>query len=624
MIGPHRPQANPFLFGLTGLLVLVASGWVFLLILRNVYGRYELSDLVPTQERLQTTLKARESTIGILKSQFSEQLFQPESTWLRDNITTWEHFAAGMDLPYDIIDDQEVESGTLGKYKLVVLPGSKALSDKEILEIKKYIDQGGSVFATSSTGSYTENGVWRGWGFLSEVFGLQFTAEITPEEATKLHTLRGGLPITAGIPTGFSLKVATWDKPMACEVVEPRTTQASTWYNFKRDSGLVRDAIEKSAGIAYGTYGRGRFVWMGFELNSVLGEQKDYVYFDILCRRSVDWLTYAPAVQVRDWPASYKAAAVVVASLSTEFENVKNLIEPIRSGKIPVTLFVDPDAASTHRALMSTLSSFGEVGVLLPPRPANVQPETEPEQIDARMQIRTKIGDLTRSAVAGGLPATGGYNDHDIHSLIGAGYEYVVADSITDRAVPETMIRGKQALVAFAKTARGDREVVGEFGLTDTNYQLYTYQEDVDRVLFHGGIYTLGIHSNLQCRAEYVPVLTDLVQYLRSKNFWVTTTADLTRWWLSKSALEVDAKARSARRITLVVSNPSLSAIQNAVVQVHVNKSISNVTITSDIMGTRIPPYRLNEKTQVVEITFPLLDGRESLSLDIDYDIVSS
>jgi len=57
---------------------------------------------------------------------------------------------------------------------------------------------------------------------------------------------------------------------MACEVVEPRTTQASTWYNFKRDSGLVRDAIEKSAGIAYGTYGKGRFVWMGFELNSVL------------------------------------------------------------------------------------------------------------------------------------------------------------------------------------------------------------------------------------------------------------------------------------------------------------------------------------------------------------------
>jgi hypothetical protein len=624
IIAPHRRQVNPFLFGLTGLLVLVAAGWVFLLILKSVYGRYELSDLVPTKERLQTTLAAGESEIGILNSRFSEQLFPPESTWLRNNVTTWERFGAEMDLRCDVIDDQAVESGTLGKYRLVVLPGSKALSDKQILEIKKYMDNGGSVFATSSTGSYTESGDWRGWGFLSEVFGLQFTAEITPDEATKLHTLRGGLPITAGIPTGFSLKVATWDRPMACEVVEPRTTQASTWYNFKRDSGLVREAIEMSAGIAYGTYGRGRFVWMGFELNSVLGEQEDYVYFDILCRRSVDWLTYTPAARVRDWPASYRAAAIVVASLSTEFENVKNLFEPIRSGKIPITLFVDPEAALAHRALASTLSSFGEVGVLLSPQPAAVSPEEGPQLINASTQVRTKIGDLTRSDIAGGLPATGMYNDHDIHSLLEAGYEYVVADSMTDRAVPKTMIRGNLPLVAFTKTARGDDEVVGEFGLTDTSYQLYTYQEDVDRVLFHGGIYVLKIHSNLQCRPEYAPVLTNLVQYLRSKNFWVSTAGDLTRWWLTKSALEISVRARSKRRIGLVVSNPSGSAIQNAVVQVYVNKPVSHVIITSDIMGTQIPPYRLNERTQVVEITLPSLDGGGSLSLDIDYDIVSS
>jgi hypothetical protein len=186
------------------------------------------------------------------------------------------------------------------------------------------------------------------------------------------------------------------------------------------------------------------------------------------------------------------------------------------------------------------------------------------------------------------------------------------------------MIRGNLALVAFTKTARGDDEVVGEFGLTDTSYQLYTYQEDVDRVLFHGGIYVLKIHSNLQCRPEYAPVLTNLVRYLRSKNFWVSTAGNLTRWWLTKSALEISVRARSGRRIGLVVSNPSGTAIQDAVVQVYVNKPVFHVIITSDIMGTRIPPYRLNERTQVVEITLPSLDGGESLSLDIDYDIVSS
>ena len=77
----------------------------------------------------------------------------------------------------------------------------------------------------------------------------------------------------------FRLKVATWDRPMAVEVLDPRTTQVSFWYNYRMDDGLVREEIKKSAGIAYGTYGKGRFMWMGFELNSIIGVQEDYILF---------------------------------------------------------------------------------------------------------------------------------------------------------------------------------------------------------------------------------------------------------------------------------------------------------------------------------------------------------
>ena len=68
------------------------------------------------------------------------------------------------------------------------------------------------------------------------------------------------MPITAGIPTGYTLNIATWDRPIYAEIVEPRTTQASFWFDFRREAGLVREQIKKSAGIAFGTYGNGRFV----------------------------------------------------------------------------------------------------------------------------------------------------------------------------------------------------------------------------------------------------------------------------------------------------------------------------------------------------------------------------
>ena len=150
-----------------------------------------------------------------------------------------------------------IELGQFYKYDLLVLPGSRSLSDKEIIEIKKYIDKGGSVFATSGTASYSDDGKWRGWDFFTEVFGLNFKKEIKNDKFTKLHTLRGNFPITANIPTGYPLRVATWDRPISAEVMEPRTTQVSFWYNFKLDSGLVRENIRKSAGIVSGTYGKG-------------------------------------------------------------------------------------------------------------------------------------------------------------------------------------------------------------------------------------------------------------------------------------------------------------------------------------------------------------------------------
>lgn len=73
---------------------------------------------------------------------------------------------------------------------------------------------------------------------------MQFSHEIKPDEYSKIHTVCGSLPITANIPTGFPLKVATWDRPMAVEVLDPRTTQVSFWYNYRMDDGLVREEIK--------------------------------------------------------------------------------------------------------------------------------------------------------------------------------------------------------------------------------------------------------------------------------------------------------------------------------------------------------------------------------------------
>jgi hypothetical protein len=551
------------------------------------------------------------------------------STWLNDNITTWKKFLDAEKIDYDIISDQTIELGKHNNYDLLILPGSKSLSDKEISQIKRYIEKGGSIFASSGTASYSSDGKWRGWDFFSEVYGLKFTKEITPDEFLKIHTLRGNLPLTAGIPTGYPLKIATWDRPISCEVLEPRTTQVSFWYNFRKEAGLVREEIEKTAGIIYGNYGKGRFVWYGFELNSVIGEQEDFIYFEKLFKNSINWLRYTPTLLVKDWPPGYKAAAMIVPTLTNKIWNVKNLFDIAKSEDIPLTFFIDPAVAEENKSLVKELIKYGEVGDIIDIGYLASVDDTVNELFDYNTQVnRFKQGKANPEKnsgikVNGVLPLYGLYDENSVHALIESNYGYILTDSLTDRSVPRTLIRGDKRVISLTKTARDDYEVIRNYGLKDKNFQLYTYEEDADRLLFEGGLYIFKVHTDYQCSPEYVDVIRDVIRYLKSKNFWIASGSQIKNWWLSKTNLEISSEVRSQRRVAIELSNPGKSDAENITVQINLNKDIKNVQISSEIFGTKIPKYEFDSRTQTLRLKIKKLEAGETVSYFIDYENVN-
>ncbi|MCU7497583.1 MAG: hypothetical protein HF311_19080, partial [Ignavibacteria bacterium] len=578
------------------------------------------------RENLSLLSSDGESSAAILYSKYTENLLPQGSTWLNDNINTWKNFLRSSKIRGEVISDQAIELGEHFKYKLLILPGAKSLSDREIAQIKRFIEKGGSVFATSGTASFSDNGKWRGWDFFSEVFGLKFTKEIMPDEFTKIHTLRGGLPLTAGIPTGYPLKIATWDRPMACEILDPRTTQVSFWYNFRTELGLVREEVSKSAGIAYGSYGNGRFIWMGFELNSVIGQQEDYINFGRLFQNSINWLTYSPTAFVRDWPGTHESAAVFMPVIGANAYNVQNLFGIISSEKTPMTFFVDPASAEENRDILKNIHYYGELSPIVDLGYLTSINDTINKLYDFNTQLnhfnQSKLGlsRLPGRPGKGAIPLYGLYDDNSVHALINAGYNYIITDSLTDRSVPKTIIKGDKRIIAFTKTARDDYEVIRNYGLTDREFQLYTYEEDIDRLLFEGGLYIFKMHTDYQCQPQYVDVVRELIRYLRQKNIWITTISEVRDWWLSKSNLEVNAEVRSSRRIAVEVSNPGNFQVNDVVVQVNLNRDIHNLQLSSDIFGTRIPKYSFDRKNQILRLKIDRIDAGEAFSYFVDFD----
>lgn len=620
-----RRGVNQFLIVFSGLVFLVGAFLTYFFILRGVYGGFNVSEVLPNTELIKGVLSGGEPKIGILYSKYTENMLPEGSTWLNDNITTWKKFLNNADLKYDIIADSTIELGRQYKYDLLVLPGSKSLSDKEIMEIKKYIDKGGSVFATSGIASYSDDGKWRGWNFFSEVFGLRFSKEIKNDTFTKVHTLRGGLPITAGIPTGYPLKVATWDRPISVEVMDPRTTQASFWYNYRKQDGLVRDNIKKSAGIVYGTYGKGRFVWMGFEINSVIGVQEDYIYFDKLFNNSIKWLTYQPIAFAKEWPVGYDAAAMLAPVITKSPSNINNLLGILKSEKVKATFFISPQQAELNKGLARSLTKYGDVGALVDIGYLDSINDTVNTLNDFDTQVqklssaKVNLEQITGDSVYGAYPYYGLFDQNTLKSLIKDGYKYVITDSLTDRSVPNNIILGQDRVTSITKTARDDYEIIRDFGLKQPDFQLYSYQEDLDRVLFEGGLYLFKMHTEYQCARANVGVVRDIIKDLKKKNFWIATGKEIETWYAKKDKVEIRTEKRGPNRVALTVSNPGKETINNLALQLNLNAEADKVSLSTEIIGTKKAQYDYNKKTNVVYIYINNLEQGESRTYYLDY-----
>jgi peptidoglycan/xylan/chitin deacetylase (PgdA/CDA1 family) len=621
-----RGKINQSLILLVGLIILTCSVITFYFILRGVYGKFNSSALIPDSKTAHYIFNGGETKIAILHSMYTENMLPQGSTWLNDNINTWGKYFGSSKLKYDIISDQSIEQGKHFNYNILILPGSRSLSDLEISQIKKFIDKGGSVFATSGTASYSQDGKWRGWDFFSEVFGLKYSKEIKPEENTKVHTLRGDLAITVNIPTGYPLKVATWDRPMSVEVLDPRTIQVSFWYNYKLEEGLMREEIKKSAGIAYGTYGKGRFVWMGFEINSVVGVQEDYVYFDRLFRNSINWLNNGPIAHIKEWPNGYSAAVVISPVIAETTENIENLLKVLDSEKVKATFFVDPNAARQNKTLIQNLNNNGELASLVDLGYLASVNDTLNQLNDYNTQFlklktaKNILEKISNSKVIGCYPYYGLFDHNSEMALINAGYKYVMTDSLTDRSVPKILIRGDKRILTMTKTSRDDYEVIRDFALTMPEFQFYTYQEDVDRILFEGGMYIMKLHPEYQCKPEYVNVVQNIIQDMKRKNFWITTASEIEKWYSKRNYVEIRVDKRGESRVAITVSNPGHEIVDQFAIQIDLNENADDVSLSTEIISTRIAKFEHQKGSKTINLFINDLKSGESRTYYIDYD----
>jgi hypothetical protein len=80
-------------------------------------------------------------------------------------------------IQYDFILDDQISKERLKKYKVVILPNVRVISENETQILKDYVREGGNIIATYATSLYDMNGKEAKDFGLSELFGVHYTGK---------------------------------------------------------------------------------------------------------------------------------------------------------------------------------------------------------------------------------------------------------------------------------------------------------------------------------------------------------------------------------------------------------------------------------------------------------------
>jgi hypothetical protein len=126
----------------------------------------------------------------------------------------WYHALWTAHVPFDVIDETEIEAGDLAAYRVIVLPNVACMSDRCAQRLKRFVAAGGTLVASFQAGMYDAQGLRRAGaaGALDELFGIRRGDDAVegPRRWDYLfdHRRRGGGGVETCMPSpAFALNV---------------------------------------------------------------------------------------------------------------------------------------------------------------------------------------------------------------------------------------------------------------------------------------------------------------------------------------------------------------------------------------------------------------------------------
>lgn len=112
--------------------------------------------------------------VGLVYSQQSARAFDGEESerTVQRPILGWYQMLIEARMPFDMVHDHLLDAEALAKYRVLILPNTVAISDRQADQLREFVVGGGTLVATYRTSLLDEHGRERGDFALGDLFGV--------------------------------------------------------------------------------------------------------------------------------------------------------------------------------------------------------------------------------------------------------------------------------------------------------------------------------------------------------------------------------------------------------------------------------------------------------------------
>ncbi len=501
--------------------------FIFLLFLLTAFG---LTKLVIKRPEFYSMVKEEKDTLltyDTLKLSFFKEEYLPlkgyiitNQSFIFDNeIKILEEILKEFpEFDYRIIDEKMFER----------LPEEKGIII--LLEKTKY---------GSQIGEKIKEKVYSGWGILiiknpqtkEGVSLLSHIGGVIPIENNKIEYqeifLKGETPLTFNMKVGDFLGILG-EKSYFLSPVERRVNVCG-YYKFDKEA------------IVYGFYNKGRYVALGFSLNSLTGDSFTQKNIRILFKNIINWLTKKPAIQISYWPNNKEYAFTFICDVEHQSENWYKIKEIVKEGTF---FFLTSEFKSFDKKEIENIE-IALHGQEHEPLKGKDYEKQKKIILEGKNYLEKKL----KEKIFGFHPPLLMYDTLTLEILKKSDFLYLLTEY---RLGLPFLPYHLSSIISIPQTIPDDYDLMVRNGIKNPDTLLFYFIKYIENLKRIKGLIVFSIHTHLLGNKDYQSVVKEIIDLIKNdENCYFAKAKDIAEWWVRKSKIKIEFKENSMGEIII-------------------------------------------------------------------------